>query len=104
TMDNLIALYEQKNDATRLVDLYRRRVELCGEDDQGLKFQLLMDAARRFEVDLSDRREAIECLNQALVVQPSDGDVLRRLDALYTHERLWPELLDNLKLQDRKSV
>ena len=99
TMDNLIALYEQKNDATRLVDLYRRRVELCGEDDQGLKFQLLMDAARRFEVDLSDRREAIECLNQALVVQPSDGDVLRRLDALYTHERLWPELLDNLKLQ-----
>ncbi len=29
----------------RLVDLYRRRVELCGEDDEALKFQLLVDAA-----------------------------------------------------------
>ncbi|HEX3345066.1 MAG TPA: hypothetical protein VHS09_10870, partial [Polyangiaceae bacterium] len=99
TLDNLIALYEHKNDATRLVDLYRRRVELCGEDDEGLRFQLLVDAAGRFENDLSDRREAIESLVQALTVRPGDGDVLRRLDALYTQERLWPELLENLKLQ-----
>ena len=99
TLDNLIALYEQKNDAARLVDLYRRRVELCGEDDEGLRFQLLVDAAGRFEKDLSDRREAIESLVQALMVRPGDGDVLRRLDALYTQERLWPELLENLKLQ-----
>jgi tetratricopeptide (TPR) repeat protein len=99
TMDNLIALYEQKGDAARLVDLYRRRVELCGAGDEDLKFQLLLEAARRFEVDLSDRREAIECLNQALAVRASDPEVLKRLDALYTHERLWPELLDNLKLQ-----
>ncbi|HEY8038469.1 MAG TPA: tetratricopeptide repeat protein [Polyangiaceae bacterium] len=99
TIDNLIALYEQKNEAARLVDLYRRRVELCGEDDEGLKFQLLVDAAGRFENDLSDRREAIASLVQALTVRPGDGEVLRRLDGLYTLERLWPELLDNLKLQ-----
>ncbi len=99
TIDYLIALYEQRNDAARLVDLYRRRVELCDADEADLKFQLLVDAARRYESDLSDRREAIECLVQALAVREKDGDVLRRLDALYTHERLWPELLDNLKLQ-----
>jgi tetratricopeptide (TPR) repeat protein len=99
TIDNLVALYEEKNDAARLVDLYRRRVELCGEDDDALKFQLLVDAAGRFENDLADRREAIDCLMQALAVRPGDGDVLRRLDALYTQERMWPELLDNLKLQ-----
>ena len=99
TMDNLIPLYEQRNDAGRLVDLYRRRVELCSEDDAGLRFQLLIEAARRFEVDLADRREAIECLNQAMVARPGDVEVLRRLDALYTHERLWPELLENLELQ-----
>jgi len=99
TIDNLIALHEQKNDASRLVDLYRRRVELCGEDDEGLKFQLLVDAAGRLENDLGDRRDAIECLTQALSVRPADGEVLRRLDALYTHERMWAELLDNLKLQ-----
>ena len=61
TIDGLVALYEQRNEASRLVDLYRRRVELCGEDDAGLKFQLLVDAATRYqETDLSDRRDAIE--------------------------------------------
>src|SRR5260221_13530307 len=48
---------------------------------------------------MSDRREAVECLNQALAVRPNARAVLRRLDALYTHERLWQELLDNLNLQ-----
>jgi tetratricopeptide (TPR) repeat protein len=99
TIDYLVPLYEQRSDASRLVDLYRRRVDLCGEGDEELKFQLLVDAARRYESDLSDRREAMECLVQALAVRENDGDVLRRLDALYTHERLWPELLDNLKVQ-----
>jgi tetratricopeptide (TPR) repeat protein len=99
TLDNLIALYEQKNDAARLVDLYRRRVELCGEGDESLQFQLLVDAAGRFENDLSDRREAIESLVQALAVRPGDEEVLKRLDGLYTRERLWPELLDNLKVR-----
>jgi tetratricopeptide (TPR) repeat protein len=98
-MDNLIALYEQRNDASRLVDLYRRRVEQCGEDDEGLKFQLLVDAAGRYEDDLSNRREAIDALMQALDVRPGDLAVLRRLDSLYTQERMWPELLDNLKMQ-----
>ena len=101
TLDNLIALYEQKNDAARLVDLYRRRVELCdeGEDDQALKFRLLVDAATRYETGLEDRREAIASLNEALVVRPLEPDVLKRLDMLYTHERLWPELLENLRQQ-----
>jgi tetratricopeptide (TPR) repeat protein len=99
TIDNLVALYEQSNDANRLVDLYQRRVELCGEDDDALKFMLLVDAATRYDHDLTDRRQAIDCLNQALAVKPGDAGVLKRLDALYAQERLWPELLDNLKQQ-----
>jgi tetratricopeptide (TPR) repeat protein len=99
TIDYLLALYELRGDASRLVDLYRRRVELSGADEVDLKFQLLVDAARRYESDLSDRREAIECLVQALLVRPNDEGVLHRLDALYTRERLWPDLLDNLKAQ-----
>lgn len=99
TMDNLIPLYEAKNDAARLVDLYRRRVELCGEDDQELKYRLLVDAADRYEKGLSDRREAITLLGEALSVKPQDHEVTLRLDALYTSEKMWPELLENLKLQ-----
>jgi tetratricopeptide (TPR) repeat protein len=102
TIDYLIDLYEHRSDASRLVDLCRRRVELCGEGDDELKFKLLVSASSRYVTDLSDHREAIECLVQALGVQgvaEGHDEVLRRLDSLYTHERLWPELLDNLKLQ-----
>jgi tetratricopeptide (TPR) repeat protein len=99
TLDELVALYEPRDAAARLVELYRRRVDLCGPDDEDMKFRLLVEAARRLETDLGDRRDAIECLVQALAVRPDDGGVLRQLDGLYTQQRMWPELLDNLRLQ-----
>jgi tetratricopeptide (TPR) repeat protein len=99
TIDELIALYQQNENSARLVDLYRRRVELCGDGEDELKFQLLVDAASRLERDLGNSRDAIECLVQALAVSPGSPDVLSRLDGLYTRQRMWPELLDNLKLE-----
>jgi tetratricopeptide (TPR) repeat protein len=97
TLDALIELYEQKNVAGRLVDLYRRRVELCGEDDAALSFRLLVDAARRLDVDLTEPAQAIDCLRQAQALRPEDPEVLERLDALYGRERMWPDLLEVLK-------
>jgi tetratricopeptide (TPR) repeat protein len=99
TLDNLIALYEERNDAARLVDLYRRRVELCGEDDEELKHRLLLDAARCYEIGLNDRREAVVLLGQALATKPGDAEVMQRLSGLYEAEKMWPELLDNLRAQ-----
>ena len=99
TLDHIIALYEERNDAARLVDLYRRRVELCGEDDRELKHRLLLDAARCYEVGLNDRREAVVLLGQALATKPGDAEVMQRLSLLYEGEKMWPELLDNLRAQ-----
>ena len=99
TLDNLIALYEERNDAARLVDLYRRRIELCGEDDADLKHRLLLDAARCYEVGLQDRREAVILLGQALAARPNDPDVMKRLSDLYEAEKMWPELLENLRAE-----
>jgi len=99
TLDHLIDLYELKDDATRLVDLYRRRVELATPDEDQRKYELLILAANRYEHGLKEPREAIELLNEALAVKPGDGEAMRRLDVLYTSERLWPELLENLRLQ-----
>ena len=99
TLDNIITLYEDRNDAARLVDLYRRRVELCGEDDLELKHRLLLDASRCYEVGLNDRREAVVLLGQALATKPGDAEVMQRLSALYEAEKMWPELLDNLRAQ-----
>ncbi len=103
TIDNLIPLYEAKNDAARLVDLYRRRIDLCGEDDGELRHQLLLDAATRYETGLSDRREAINLLSEALGHRPGDAGVTERLSKLYEQEKMWPELLENLKLQAASS-
>lgn len=104
TLDNMIALYEDRKDAARLVDLYRRRVELCGEDDGDLKHRLLLDAARCYEVGLNDRREAVVLLGQALETKPGDAEVMQRLSGLYEAEKMWPELLDNLRAQVEKET
>ncbi len=97
SLDNLISLYEDRSDAARLVDLYRRRIERCGEDDQDLRHRLLIDAARCYEVGLGDRREAIGLLEQALAAKPGDGEIMQRLTTLYEGEKMWGELLDNLR-------
>ena len=99
TIDNLLDLYEAKNDSARLVDLYRRRVELCEPDESDRRFELLVQAANRYEQGLDDRREAITLLSDALAVRPGDTVVTKRLDELFTREKMWPELLENLRLQ-----
>jgi Tfp pilus assembly protein PilF len=52
-----------------------------------------------YEEQLSDPAKAIEVLGQALGVRTVDRQVLASLNRLYRAERMWPELLDNLKLQ-----
>jgi tetratricopeptide (TPR) repeat protein len=98
SLDDLIPLYEEKNDAARLVDLYKKRIELCTDADGDLKYTLLLQASERYE-KLDDRREAVNLLNDALTAKPGDAEVMQRLDRLYTAESMWPELLDNLRLQ-----
>jgi tetratricopeptide (TPR) repeat protein len=99
TIDSLIELYERGEDHRKLVELYRRRVELTPADDQDLKFTLLIQAAERFEKNLSEPREAIECLREAAVQKPADKSVLSALDRLYRAEQMWSELLDNLRAE-----
>ncbi len=98
-LDHLIPLYEEKGDSARLVDLYKKRIEMCGDEDAEAKFSLLLAAADQYEKGLEDKREAITLLGDALAVKPGDAVVMQRLDRLYTAESMWPELLDNLRLQ-----
>lgn len=104
TLDNLIPLYEDRNDAARLVDLYRRRIELCGEFDEDLKHRLLLDAAKCYELGLQDRREAVILLGQALAMKPGDAEITARLIDLYEAEKMWPELLDALRAEAERAT
>ncbi|HEY4118588.1 MAG TPA: tetratricopeptide repeat protein [Byssovorax sp.] len=100
TVDALIALYEpEEGNAKRLVELYARRVELTEPEEADLRYDLNMRAAAAYEQKLDDRREAINSLGAALEARPTDGAVLRALERLYRAEKMWDELLENLKLQ-----
>lgn len=99
TLDCLIDLYESKGDAQKLVELYQQRVDLAGPEDADLRYELLMKAAKCQEEKLENRQAAIEALNQALAVRPGDPEVLSSLNRLYRAEELWPELLENLRLE-----
>lgn len=98
TMDNLIGLLEARpeQDPPRLVELYRRRIAECTEDDADLKHVLLLDAAKVVQ-SMGDRREAIALLGEALAGKPSDPEVMARLADLYEAEGMWAELLENLR-------
>jgi len=99
TIDSLIELYERGNDHKKLVELYRRRVELSTGDEQDLKFTLLMQAAERLEKQLAEPREAIDCLREAAIIKPSERGVLSALDRLYRAKEMWHELYDNLRAE-----
>ena len=99
TVDNLIELYEQVDDARRLVELYQRRVELADPDQADDKYELLVKSAERYEKELHDAPSAIEALRQALDVRPSDPAVLKRLEKLYRAEKQWQDLLETLRLE-----
>ncbi len=99
TIDSLIELYERTSNHTKLVSLYRRRVELAGPEEEELKYQLLRAAAERYEQHLAEPREAIDCLREASAIRSSDRETLRALERLYRAEGMWAELLDNLRVQ-----
>lgn len=99
TIDSLMELYEQQDNAERLVELYQRRVELADESEAELKYALLLKAADRYENSIKDRSAAIDMLRQALDARPGDMPALRSLERLFRAEQQWAELHDNLRLQ-----
>ncbi len=99
TVDALLELAEARADAARAVDLYRRRVDLTPEDDTARRYDLLARMAEHYENGVGDRRAAVDALREALEARPGDRPALRALDRLLRAEALWPELLDNLRLE-----
>jgi golgin subfamily B member 1 len=99
TVDCLIDLYEDRDEPKRLVELYRARVDLAGADEADSKYDWLTRAAGVYETKLGDRREAIDALREALDARQADKQVLRSLDRLLRAEEMWPDLLDNLRLE-----
>ncbi|MEZ0229449.1 MAG: tetratricopeptide repeat protein [Planctomycetota bacterium] len=104
TLDALISLYEAQESpdpSEKLVDLYQRRVDTAPGDNDGdaLRYELLMRRARRAETGTKDPREAIASLQAALSVRAGDPDAAKALERLYEQEKLWPELMEAMRLR-----
>jgi golgin subfamily B member 1 len=97
-LDRLIALYEEGDASTRLVELYARRIELATPDEDDLRYALGVKSAEKHE-SLGNPREAIVAFQAALSVRATDRTVLKALERLYRAEQLHTELLDNLRDQ-----
>lgn len=97
-LDRLIAIHEGREEAGRLVDLYLLRVDTADADDD-LRHTLQRRAAHLLETKLGEPERAIEALGQALIAMPGDTATIAELNRLYRLQKMWPELLDNLRLE-----
>jgi len=104
TLDALIGLYEEQTEpdpSEKLVELYQRRVDVTPGDTEGdnLRYDLLMRRAKRAETGMKDAREAIASLQAALGVRAGDLEASRALERLYEQEKMWPELMEAMRLR-----
>jgi len=60
----------------------------------GLMRQLLTKLARLYDTQLSDSARAIACFQRAVDIDPSDHRSLDALEALYSRDRNWEQLLE----------
>jgi len=97
SLEALDRLYSNGSQFELLVDVLRRRIEL--ETDLELKVELGLRLAQLAEMQLNQPSDAIDALVRVLETSPSHPDAVASLSRLYERQAMWPELLDNLRLQ-----
>lgn len=88
-LDALLALVEDLGATRELVELLRRKVELC--DDREARAELLVRQAHLYQSELDDPEAAIEALDQALG-ENEHPLAYEGLERLYRRTRQWNEL------------
>jgi tetratricopeptide (TPR) repeat protein len=99
TLDKLIELFESRDDARQYVDYIEQRIEIATDDEDELRYQLTLTGASCFEERLESRADAVRLLERARDWRPTDAAVLAGLERLYGAEKMFDELLENLKVQ-----
>ena len=78
----------------RLVGLYEEALKKDGELDQRLAHELATKVARSYEDRLGKSDKAVEYYRKALSIEPDDLAALAALEAMFTRDERFPELLD----------
>ena len=96
----LDALYRRAERYENVVEVYRRRLELAVEDP-GRREALYAEMAQVYEEKLGRPDEAIAAYREILATDETSEVALVALDGLFTRQRMWAELADNLEAQLR---
>jgi tetratricopeptide (TPR) repeat protein len=86
----LESLYEEGGDARNLLEILERRTEVAEHDEE--RKSLLFRRAKLLSEALNERRRAIEVYESILDIT-LEKDALTALEALYTAESMWVELV-----------
>jgi tetratricopeptide (TPR) repeat protein len=103
----LESLYEENGDARSLLEILERRTEIADSDTE--RKSLLFRRAKLLSEALSERRRAIAVYETILDIA-LERDALTALEALYTGEAMWVELVQlyerqlEAKLGERASL
>ena len=94
-LDALEPLYEQTARWEELVDVYRQRIDRSEDTDSKKYYAALMGRVQADEQDARD--DAIMTWQRILDWDPTELSALRELDALYTGQEDWFNLLETLR-------
>lgn len=90
-------LYRSTEHWEELVGVYRRRIELVQDPSDGERLYAQM--AQVYEERLGRPSEAILAYREVLAIDPGSEQALAALDGLFTRQRMWGELAENLEIQ-----
>lgn len=96
-LEALDRLHTMSSEFGALGEVLSRRIEL--ETDPELKAEIGMRLGQLYETQLNEPDRAIDAFALVLDAAPSHAEAVASLSRLYERRALWPELLDNLKLQ-----
>ncbi|WP_394842415.1 tetratricopeptide repeat protein [Pendulispora brunnea] len=80
-----------------LINVIQRRIDLAVVPDE--REALLVQTARIYDEQLHDPHEAVSSFRKVLELDPSSLRALAALDALFSRQRMWTELAENLEAQ-----
>ncbi len=96
-LEALDSLYRRTERWSDLIGVFRRRIELAAEE--GDREALYAQMAEVYEQRLGSPEDAILAYKEVLALDETSQVALAALDALFTRQRMWVDLADNLETQ-----
>ena len=96
-LDALEALFTRTQRWTDLIGVTERRIEQTSDPES--REQLYVRMARIYDEQLGRPEDAVASYKRVLELDPASHTALSALDALFTRQRMWSDLAENLEAQ-----